>query len=141
MTVFYCSLFLDEAQQYVKIFSDIERYPQIRNYYIGCHKVRHSEFWFLVLPTPYLLQISFHSLNSTIKTQISFHGLNSTTKMILMLMEGRYNIASMCGMPSTMNECSVSRKRCQTHETASLNLAMMFCIETFQPTSLIAFHY
>ena len=29
----------DEAQQYVKMFSDIERYPQLRNYYIGCHKV------------------------------------------------------------------------------------------------------
>ncbi len=28
-----------EAQQYVKIFSDIERYPQLRAYYTGCHKV------------------------------------------------------------------------------------------------------
>ena len=42
----YCNIFsfvlhhcADEAQQYVKMFSDIERYPQLRNYYIGCHKV------------------------------------------------------------------------------------------------------
>ena len=34
-----CFLCIVEAQQYVKIFSDIERYSQLRSYYIGCHKV------------------------------------------------------------------------------------------------------
>lgn len=29
---------LEQAQQYVKIFSDIERLPQLRNYYHRCHK-------------------------------------------------------------------------------------------------------
>ena len=31
---------LPEAQRYVAIFTDIQRYPQLKNYYIGCHKVR-----------------------------------------------------------------------------------------------------
>lgn len=30
---------LPEAQRYVTIFKDIKRYPQLKNYYIGCHKV------------------------------------------------------------------------------------------------------
>ena len=29
---------LGEAQRYVLIFTNIERYPQLKNYYIGCHK-------------------------------------------------------------------------------------------------------
>ena len=30
---------LPEAQRYVIIFKDINRYPQLKNYYTGCHKV------------------------------------------------------------------------------------------------------
>ena len=29
----------EEAQEYGKMFSSIERYSQLRNYFIGCHKV------------------------------------------------------------------------------------------------------
>lgn len=31
---------LAEAKRYVTIFTGIHRYPQLKNYYIGCHKVR-----------------------------------------------------------------------------------------------------
>jgi hypothetical protein len=30
---------LPEAQRYVVIFKEIKRYPQLKNYYVGCHKV------------------------------------------------------------------------------------------------------
>lgn len=35
---------LDEAKTYTAIFTDIERYPQLRNYFTGYHKVRASSF-------------------------------------------------------------------------------------------------
>lgn len=34
---------LEEAKRYVRIFTDIERYSQLRNYYTGCHKVCKTE--------------------------------------------------------------------------------------------------
>lgn len=30
---------LSEAQRCVQIFTSIQRYPQLKNYYVGCHKV------------------------------------------------------------------------------------------------------
>ena len=39
----------EETQQYVKMFTGIERYPQLRNYFIGCHKVSINEYQQLVL--------------------------------------------------------------------------------------------
>ncbi|CAI8022797.1 Conserved oligomeric Golgi complex subunit 7, partial [Geodia barretti] len=36
---------LEEAQEYGKMFTSIERYSQLRNYFIGCHKTALVEIW------------------------------------------------------------------------------------------------
>ena len=43
----------EEAQEYGKMFTSIERYSQLRNYFIGCHKVSKTLWvWWSIRRSP-----------------------------------------------------------------------------------------
>ena len=54
----------EEAQEYGKMFKNIERYSQLRNYFIGCHKVSNTALvWCSIQPARLAQSVEHGTLN------------------------------------------------------------------------------